>query len=68
MTKNDKIVAAFLVSLGLFSSAQAMQYVCTLSNAQKSDLVDVKKMSKDVILASASRGLADTTWQQDPKS
>lgn len=35
MHKNDKIIVAFLVSLGLFSTGQATQYVSGLSAKDK---------------------------------
>jgi len=45
MTKTDKIIAAFLVSMGLFSVAQATQYVGALSDNEKATLVDVQQLS-----------------------
>jgi len=38
MKNKDKIIAAFLVSLGLFSTAQATQYVGGLSIKEKQAL------------------------------
>jgi hypothetical protein len=35
MNKNDKLIAAFLVSLGVFSSGVATQYVRALTPDQK---------------------------------
>ncbi|KAF0124017.1 MAG: hypothetical protein FD189_1415 [Elusimicrobia bacterium] len=35
MNKNDRIIAAFLVSLGVFSSGVATQYVRSLTPDQK---------------------------------
>lgn len=35
MKINDKVLAAFLVSMGLFSTVQAQQYVNTLSENEK---------------------------------
>ncbi len=35
MANNDKIIAAFLVSLGVFSSGVATQYVSSLTQDQK---------------------------------
>lgn len=45
MNKNDKIIAAFLVSLGLFSLAQATRYIQTLPEKQKNALMPVMKNS-----------------------
>lgn len=45
MKINDKILAAFLVSVGIFSSAQAMQYVKTLPASDKEALSAVAKLS-----------------------
>ncbi len=41
MTTKDKIIAAFLVSVGLFSAIQAVQYVRTLPAKQKNSLMQV---------------------------
>lgn len=41
MKMNDKVLAAFLVSMGLFSSIQAMQYVATLSAGERDQLMTV---------------------------
>ena len=38
MTNKEKVIAAFLVSVGLFSVYNAMQYVKTLSDSQKTEL------------------------------
>lgn len=38
MKNNDKVLAALLVSLGLFSTTQATQYVSGLSSADKQAL------------------------------
>ena len=38
MTNKDKVIAAFLVSVGLFSVGNAMHYVKALSDTQKTEL------------------------------
>ena len=38
MKSKDKVIAVFLVSVGLFSVCNAMQYVKTLSDSQKTEL------------------------------
>ncbi len=38
MTNKDKVIAAFLVSVGLFSVCNATHYVKTLSDVQKTEL------------------------------
>lgn len=45
MTKNDRLLAAFLVSMGLFSIAQAIHYIQMLPEKQKSALMPVLKNS-----------------------
>lgn len=45
MKINDKVIVAFLVSVGVFSSVQATQYVNTLSNGKKKELISVVKAS-----------------------
>lgn len=65
MKKNERIIAGFLVSLGLFSAGQAMQYVGTLTDAQKREFVEVRKISKNIVVASKGRGVGDSTWNQD---
>jgi hypothetical protein len=42
MKINDTVLVAFLVSMGLFSALQAQQYVDTLSNGQKQELLSVQ--------------------------
>lgn len=41
MANNDKVIAAFLVSLGLFSTTQATQYISALSAQDKQVLFSV---------------------------
>ncbi len=41
MTNKDKVIAAFLVSVGVFSAAQAMVYVSKLSVNEKNALVSL---------------------------
>jgi len=43
MAKKDKVLVAFLVSMGMFSSAQAAQYVNNLSAKDKSVLLCAEK-------------------------
>ena len=51
MAKNDKLIVAFLVSMGLFSATQATQYVETLSNQDKVNLTTVVKDASGIKLA-----------------
>ncbi len=41
MTNKEKVIAAFLVSVGVFSSMQAVQYVRSLSQKEKNVLAVV---------------------------
>lgn len=50
MTNKDKIIAAFLVSVGIFSASQAAQYVGTLSNGNKKALMTIAKKADGKIL------------------
>ncbi len=50
MTNKDKIIAAFLVSVGVFSAVQAAQYVSVLSAEKKNALVSVAQSSDGKIL------------------
>jgi hypothetical protein len=45
MKNKDKIIIAFLISVGLFSAIQAVQYVRTLPEKQKNSLMPVIKNS-----------------------
>lgn len=54
MTNRDKIIAAFLVSVGIFSATQAMQYVRMLSTGEKMKLFSVAKISDAGVLVCAS--------------
>ncbi|OGS07107.1 MAG: hypothetical protein A2270_03840 [Elusimicrobia bacterium RIFOXYA12_FULL_51_18] len=64
MKYNDKIVVAFLVSLGMFSVAQAGQYISTLSSKQKKELVEIKELSKGMLLADRATASIEGTWEQ----
>lgn len=44
MKMNDKVIIAFLVSMGLFSTAQASQYVASLSVKDKVILTSVNNL------------------------
>jgi len=50
MTNKDKVIAAFLVSVGVFSATQAMQYVGTLSTKEKSKISMTANKSSDRII------------------
>ena len=50
MKNTDKILIAFLVSVGMFSGAIATKYVSTLSSAQKNSLMPAAAASKNIIL------------------
>ena len=50
MKMNDKVIVAFLVSMGLFSAGQATQYVNGLSMKDKKVIFSVVKLSDKRIL------------------
>lgn len=50
MTNKDKMIAAFLVSVGIFSAAQAMQYVGSLSAEEKNKIAMTAKDSADRVI------------------
>ncbi|MEW5951163.1 MAG: hypothetical protein AB1637_04660 [Elusimicrobiota bacterium] len=51
MTKKDKAIIAFMVSVGLFSLSQARQYVKQLSAKEKNKIFSVAKMKdKNIVL------------------
>ncbi len=54
MKNNDKIIAAFLVSVGIFSAAQATQYLGTLSMKEKTALFSVAKGSNNNLMVCES--------------
>ncbi|HBB66319.1 MAG TPA: hypothetical protein DCZ93_03250 [Elusimicrobia bacterium] len=58
MKNSDKILAAFLVSMGLFSSLQAGTYVGSLSSGDKDSLMSVAM--------SAGDNVAGTEGVRDP--
>lgn len=61
MTNKDKVIAAFLVSVGVFSAAQAMQYVGALSSKDKRALSYVADGSKaNVLLCNSVTNLSGT--------
>lgn len=53
MTDKNKIIAAFLISAGLFSAAQAMKYIETLSAKDKNALMLVAGDKSVQILVAA---------------
>jgi len=61
MTKKDKIIAAFLVSIGMFSATVAVKYVSALSDNQKNGLMSSVKSTDGIIL------IADTVIDDDNK-
>jgi len=66
MTNKEKIIAAFLVSVGVFSAVQAAQYVSTLSAKEKSSLAVVAQDSANKILL--CDGVVEfSTRTDDPK-
>lgn len=65
MTNKEKIVAAFLVSMGLFSAKYAVEYVGSLSSHEKTELFMLSKTSgKNILLASGSPSPTDTSVQE----
>jgi len=48
MKNTDKVLIAFLVSMGLFSVLQANQYVKALTSQEKDTLIDVQMQSSDM--------------------
>lgn len=52
MTTKDKIIIAFLVSLGLFSLGNAAEYVKGLTEGQKTDICLMANTPSVVVLAS----------------
>lgn len=62
MTNKDKVIAAFLVSLGLFSVTSAMRYVGTLSEKEKAALLEVSSnKTNSVYLCSGTEEYAQDT-------
>jgi len=47
MKNKDKVLAAFLVSMGMFSALQATKYIASLSDADKNALVPAAAASND---------------------
>lgn len=64
MKNKDKVLAAFLVSLGLFSTIQANMYVGSLSEVEKQTLFATSQGKPDTVQpAGPTRVLED----QNPK-
>ena len=67
MAKNDKLIVAFLVSMGLFSTGQATQYIDNLNVKEKKELVSVSKLNSDnVSLCESVTFPAQTEAEADP--
>lgn len=56
MTNKDKVIAAFLVSLGLFSVANATKYVISLSGSEKESILSVAATSNGNIIVCTGSG------------
>jgi hypothetical protein len=54
MKINDTVLAAFLVSMGLFSAFQAKAYVASLSDKDKQALMPITSNAEKNLVASAS--------------
>ena len=50
MKINDKVIVAFLVSVGVFSAVQAAQYVNTLSAKERGVMISAAKASSGNVL------------------
>lgn len=65
MTNKEKVVAAFLVSVGLFSAKCAVEYVGSLSSHEKTELFMLSKTTgKNILLASAGGTTTDPQTQE----
>jgi hypothetical protein len=65
MENKDKVLAAFLVSVGIFSAAQAVQYVGTLSKKEKASLFSVSSnKSHQIYLCSGTEEYAQNGTQK----
>jgi hypothetical protein len=59
MKVNDKTIIAFLVSLGLFSTIQAKQYIKNLSTKEKKIILSVvNAKNKQILLCNGVTDLA----------
>lgn len=55
MTKKDKAIIAFMVSVGLFSASQAKQYVKQLNTKEKNKIFSVARLNdKNIVLCENS--------------
>lgn len=54
MKNSDKVVVAFLVAAGFFSSVQAKQYLQSLSSRDKKVLLSISQSSPNIQLADGS--------------
>ena len=62
ITNKDKIIAAFLVSVGIFSAIQAAKYVGTLSHREKASLFSVSvNKNNQIFLCSGTEEYAQDT-------
>lgn len=64
MTNKEKMIAAFLVSVGVFSAAQAAKYVNTLSDAEKTSLYSVTTASSQGVYSANGCGSPVTCGEE----
>ncbi len=61
MTTKDKVVAAFLVSVGILSVIQASKYLSTISQIEKNQLFSAAKENHaNILLCEEVHDFADT--------
>ena len=70
MKNSDKIIVAFLVSVGVFSTIQAKQYVGSISLKDKKVVLSVAKAAtgKQILLCSGITNLSASDTNSKKKS
>lgn len=68
MKNKEKVVAAFLVSMGLFSAKCAVEYVGSISSHEKTELFMLSKTTGKNILLAGGGGTTVDTQTQETKS
>ena len=65
MAKNDKLISAFLVSIGVFSSAQAMSYVKNMTEKEKAALSVVAENPSNIIVCQGVESITNSDTVDD---
>lgn len=66
MANKDKIIAAFLASVGIFTSAQALTYVKSLSENEKNSLLPAAQVTDSNVFLCSGSAVNEAVVETEP--